>query len=148
MRQRNSVVIFLVDDGVRDVLRDALTLQGWNVLVAATLNEATVQFHRAGDNLALVITDSVSRRDEGRHYDMEGIDFLRQRETDRFIKDIPFILLMFRANRPIREWVDSQGGWSVRMPQATLSVVTDLADELERTHTLPRKPVRPGGSEL
>lgn len=148
MRQRNSIVVFIGDDGVRDELQEMLALRGWNVLPASTLNEATLQFRLAGEELAVVITDSVSRRDEGPRYDMEGINFLRQRELDRFIANIPFILLMFRGNRAIQEWVDDQGGWSVRVPKTKLSVVADLAETLEQTHALPKKPVPSGGSEL
>lgn len=148
MRQRNTIVIFLVDDRESRMLQDALVLQDWNVLAATTLNEATVQFRRAGDDLAVVITDSVSRRDEGPHKDMEGINFLRQREVDRFIANVPFVLLMFRANQAIQEWVDQQGGWSVRMPQAKLSVLTDLVERLERDHPRPPRPTLPGRGEL
>lgn len=148
MRQRNTILLFLIDDGVRAVIGEALTLRGWNVLATATLNEATVQFRRAGDDLAVVITDSVIRSDEGPHKDMEGISFLQQREVDRFIANIPFVLLMFRANRAIQEWVNQQGGWSVRMPQAKLSVLTDLVERLERDHPRPPKPTLPGRGEL
>lgn len=143
-RERNVILFFLQDDGLRDMVAEGARMDGWEVLSTAGTNEALRGFREFGENLALVVTDDMTGPDEGRHRGMLGVDFLQQRGTHMFASNIPFVILMFGNDPNVRAWVDGVGGWMVPTP-VRMSVLLDLFNRLERDHKLPPKRKPPSG---
>ncbi len=139
-RQRNSILFFLQDDGLREMLLESARTEGWNAFGAADSHNAFQLFGTIGESLALVVTDDMTGPDEGRNRGMRmGVEFLQQRNAHLFVANIPFVLLMFTHRRNIEDWANSVGGWTVVMP-SRVGVLLELFRQLERDHQLPLKP--------
>ena len=141
IRQRNTILFFLQDDGLREMLMETVRTDGWSASGTSDIQEALRLFGALGESLALVVTDDMTGPDEGRRRGMLGVNFLQQRSTHMFVANVPFVLLMFTGRRNVRAWADSVGGWTVAMPMlGRTSVLLELFSRLEAEHRLPPKP--------
>lgn len=138
-RTRNTILFFLQDEAVREVILESARRGGWDVFGTASFDEALKVFGACGERLAVVVTDDMTGPDEGKRRGMRGIDFLQQRSTHMFNANIPFVLLMFTASQHIQEWANGVGGWMVTMP-GRMSALLELFDKLEHDHQIPPKP--------